>query len=106
MTYQAINLKTQARQKDRTVSTGGIKGINQLQAPEFVPENMVQNMENCFIENDGNLVKRNGQTLLFEVIQLIVDSWSYFSSSGALPKTWAEMETGGSFEKTWSDLET
>ena len=67
MTYQTINLKTQGRQKDRTISTGGIKGINQLQAPEFVPENMVQNMENYFIENDGDLRKRDGLTLLFQV---------------------------------------
>lgn len=67
MAYQPINLPTQARQKNRTISTGAIGGINQLQAPEFAPDNMVQNMENYFIEEDGDLEKRKGITLIFNV---------------------------------------
>ena len=65
--YQSIKIQPQARQKQRTVSTGGLKGVNLLQAPEFTPENMVQAMQNYFIEQDGNLVKRKGATLLFSV---------------------------------------
>lgn len=67
MGYTPIQAVQQGRTNKSTVSTGAIKGVNLLTAPEFLDTSWAQVMNNYLIEQDGDLVKRLGSTELFNV---------------------------------------
>lgn len=61
MTYTPINVG-RGRSKGITTNTGSVKGIDLLTDSELVGANYAQNIENYFIEGDGELIKRKGRS--------------------------------------------